>query len=352
MDPRLDEGNASQDPLAARYASLAGARLPTRLRGAVPEDLKRAVSALNAGSSARLAARWGHVLRVAQFELHEALRSKLFVFVLVLFGAGAGIASHLFLSALAAAETRAREAVAAATGVGVERVPEDLVRVELGRFLSQFVENQELAQQLVRIQPLAVFHGFVSLNLVALLVLIVSSGAIAGDLQSGAVRFILPRCDRRAWTLGKALGQALLLATGLGVGALVAGLVGQAEASHFGASGWLWLGIMSLRTWFYGMAYLGLFLGLSQLVRSALGARALALLFLIGCALGHSILSAPFVQEHLPFAAWLGWLFPANYKAALWSPSLPEQVGAAVALLAIGAVGFALGQAVFQRKDA
>lgn len=287
-----------------------------------------------------------------RFELLEALRSRLLLFLLVLYGGGAAVGSWGFLSALNKVEEQAREEVAKLSGVAIESVPKDLVKKQAGEFLARFVDDKALAEQLLQMEPLAIFYGFLSLNVVALLVLLVSAGTIATDVSTGAVRFALPRCDRVVWTAGKALGHAALLLLGLLVGALATGLMGVRIQAEFPVEGWWWLGRMALRTWCYGLAFLGLFLGVSQVVRSSMAARAASLLLLILLGVGHGVVNSGWMAAKIPFAPHLGWLFPAHHQGGLWSPHWGEKLVAVAALLVMGVAGFCAGQAVFQRRDA
>src|SRR4051812_40336801 len=107
-------------------------------------------------------------------------------------------------------------------------VPDDLVRREaLPRVIRFLVADEALQRELVWVEPLAIFYGFMALSCVAPLLLMTSGGLHAQDIASGATRFVLTRCDRLSWSLGKLLGHATLLAVGLLVGALATGAVAQ-----------------------------------------------------------------------------------------------------------------------------
>ena len=160
------------------------------------------------------------------------------------------------------------------------------------------------------------------------------------------------RCDRLTWAAGKLAGQEALLGCGLLVGALVAGLVGQLADPTFEATTWIWLVRTSFRAWIYGSAYLGIFLGLSQVSRSALGAFALGLFALIGITVARSILTSDFANARIPLLRYLALLFPAEHSDRLWSPHWGAYLSAALALFGIGALGFGAGHAVFRGRDA
>src|SRR5690606_15904717 len=157
-------------------------------------------------------------------------------------------------------------------GIPESQLPADLVREQALPMCTSLVADAGIREELLRMPPLSIFYGYMALILVALLVLVISTGTIAADLGSGAARFALFRCDRLTWATGKLLGQEALLAAGLSVGALVAGTVGALLDAGFVPETWLWLLRTSFRAWLYGSAYLGIFLGISLVSRSALKA--------------------------------------------------------------------------------
>ena len=144
----------------------------------------------------------------------------------------------------------------------------------------------------------------------------------------------------------------MLLAAGLLVGALAAGLVGVAVEDNFKAETWGWLFRTSFRAWLFGSAYLGLFSGISLISRSSLKARALALFVWIAFGIAHSIFTSDVLNQKVPGLHYLGWIFPAEHREALWSPDWGVYLPAVGALVLFGALGFASGHAIFRRRDA
>lgn len=288
---------------------------------------------------------------VARFELIEAVRSRLFLVVVGLYGAGAAIGSLVFVKIMAAAEDAARRALAASSQIPEAQVPPDLIREHALPLAAGLVRDPAIRGELLRMTPLSIFYGYMALSLVPLLVLATSAGSIAADVSSGASRFVLFRCDRLTWTAGKLVGQELLLGAGLLIGATLAGLVGLQQDPGFAAESWLWLLRASFRAWLYGSAYLGIFLGLSIVTRSALGARALALFALIASGIAHTVLASDFANAKLPGLRYLALVFPGDHQRALWSPEWASYLPAAVALLLIGTAGFGVGHYLFLRRD-
>lgn len=293
---------------------------------------------------------WRKLGVVARFELGEALRSRLVVVILSLYGAGAALGAYVFAKTLGAAERAARTALE--DSMSAHDIPDDVVRREaLPRVISAFVEDPKLREELSRIDPLALFYGLMALYLVAPLVLMTSGGAHATDLARGATRFVLTRCDRLSWALGKMLGHAALLGTGLFTGALVTAAVATGQG-RFDIGSLLWLLRAAFRAWVYGFAYLGIFAAIALCVRAPARARALSVLALFGLWLGHGLSQSEALAQRLPGLPLLSWLFPGHYQAFLWSPSWLTSSSAMLALLMIGAGAFALGHAVFARGDA
>jgi ABC-type transport system involved in multi-copper enzyme maturation permease subunit len=292
----------------------------------------------------------GRKLRaVATFELAEALRSRLVLVVLAVYGAGAALGAYVFSRALEAAESAVRDSLLGSwSGV----VPDDVVRKHaLPRVISFLVHDEALRNELLGIEPLAIFYGFMALEFVAPLVLVTSGGAHASDITSGAVRFVLPRCDRLSWSLGKFLGHAILLGLGLLVGALATGIVAEVHRG-IDAGSVFWLLRAAFRAWVYGLAYLGIFCCVSLIARQPSRARAFSVVLLFLLWAGHTACEAPLVLAQLPALQYLVWAFPAQYEKLLWSPTWLYSLPALLALLGIAAVTFALGYIGFRRADA
>jgi hypothetical protein len=289
------------------------------------------------------------VAKVARFELAEALRSRLITIVLALYGAGAALGAYLFARALAASESAVREQM---LGMSAHLVPDDVVRRQaLPKVIAFFVEDEALRQELVAVEPLAIFYGFMALSCVAPLLVMTSAGLYAYDLASGATRFVLTRCDRLAWSLGKLLGHAALLALGVLVGALATAVVAQLAAG-IDAFSILWLLRAAFRAWVYGLSYLGIFSAISLASRVPSRARALSVMVLFALWVGHSICASSYWTARVPPLALAVWLFPAEYQHRVWSPSWLESLPALLALPSLGALAFAAGFALFRRLDA
>ena len=295
------------------------------------------------------------LLLVAQFELADALRSRGVLGLLLVYLAGSVTGAAAFVSALASVEKALAAQLAVATTSKPGNITDALRDNEQFRqILGDLVGDASLVDALVAIPPMALFYGWLALTFVPALVVLSSCDTIAAELGSGSARYALARTDRLSWVLGKLTGQAALMAVGIAIGALGCWVVGFGWLAHFDAAGtaW-WLLRLGSRAWVYGFAYLGLALGVSQLVRSANGARALAIAALIAVGVGRQILGIGYIAQHYPIlSSTLLPLFPGYHAMDLWRPDLGGRGPAMVMLLALGGTFFALGHAVLVRRDA
>jgi hypothetical protein len=290
------------------------------------------------------------LVRVARFELAEALRSRLITVVVALYGAGAALGAYIFSRALEAAESAVREQMLGT--MSAHLVPGDVVRQQaLPRVIAFLVDDESLRQELVAIEPLAIFYGFMALECVAPLLLMTSAGVHARDIASGATRFVLTRCDRLAWSLGKLVGHTTLLAAGLLVGALATAMVAYLRTG-IDLQSFFWLLRAAVRAWVYGLAYLGIFSAIALGVRVPSRARALSVAALFALWVGHSICGSSYWTARVPPLALAVWLFPAEYQQRLWSPSWLASLPAMLALFGIAGAAFGAGYALFRRSDA
>ena len=292
-------------------------------------------------------------LIVALYDLLESLRSRKAVVILVLYVTTAVSGSLIFLATL----RRLASAVAEQLG-RPERPPAELLadlmeRPEYLDLIAMFARDAETAYALATVHPLALFYGWLAMSAVPLLLLFTSSSAITEDVAAGTSRFVLTRTDRTSWVLGKLIGQTGLLLVGLIAGALAALLVGTLGLPGFERSGTVVALLrMSLRAGALGFAFLGLYLGVSQLTRSVPWARALAVLAWLGTSLSGALLGSLWFRELVPAAEWVRQFTPKAHADNLWHPDPAVTVPAVLALVAFGLVTFAMGHAVFQRSDA
>jgi ABC-type transport system involved in multi-copper enzyme maturation permease subunit len=293
-------------------------------------------------------------LLVARFDLGESLRSRKAIVLLILYVAGAVLGTLLFVELLRALEIVMADALAVARTRRPGAMTETMMSsTQLRDVLEGWTGDPELAASLVTTPPIALFYGWLSMAFVPVLVVLTSAEAISGELATGSVRFSLTRVDRSAWAAGKALGQAALLAVGIGLGSIGAFIVGAIRLGSFEALPTA-LALLSYSgsALVYGLAWLSLVLGASQLTASVPGSRALA--FALITSVG---VASPLLEE---LGSELGptWLFeslrqslPSAHRIDLFRPDLFDRLPAVIALLAFGAMVFALCHQRFLRRD-
>ncbi|MFK8001635.1 MAG: ABC transporter permease subunit [Polyangiales bacterium] len=292
---------------------------------------------------------------VARFDLGESLRSRKVLVIFSLYVLGAIAASILFTELLQTIESELAEQLLVAQTDRPGTLTEALMRnSELRRVLTRLVRDPDLALSLLSMPPLALLYGWVALTFGPIFVILTASDAISGELAGGSARFALARTERSSWALGKFLGQALLLLTGILAGALASYVTGFIQLSSFPLfETALWMLRYALGAFVYGFAFLGLALGTSQLTRSVPWSRALAVLALAGVYTAAGVLGRDDVRERAPVLAdSLLQLFPSAHRLDLWRPEFADSGPAMAMLFALGLSYFFLGHIRFSRRDA
>ncbi len=286
---------------------------------------------------------------VAAFDLVESLKSRRAIVLFALYFAGALGASGIFIRVLTAIQERLEEQVG--QSVDVKQLMES---PGMGRLVGALAGDEQVAEAIVAIPPMALFYGWLAMNFVPLLVLFTSADAISGDLSSGAVRYSLFRTDRISWALGKLIGQTCLMAVGVLVGAIGCWLMGLVflDDMRVGQTA-LWLLRISGRTIVYSFSYLGMAMCASQLTRTRFRAGGLALALMFMASLGGSVIQfEPIVDISPPVFGALAKLFPSGHHLYLWHPGVLESTTAMVGLISIGLTFFFLGFWRFSTRDA
>ncbi len=221
------------------------------------------------------------------------------------------------------------------------------------RMVKSGVRNDLVYRDISGRHPAELVYAWFAFLFTPLLAVLVAGNRVADDLGSGAARYSLVRVTRLEWTLGKYVGQIVLVAASLAASALGAWLVAAFRLSGVDLPmllpamfGW------SLRAGLYALAWLGLALGVSHITRSGSRATAIGLIAVAICGAWPAILRL--------WADWCDWpwllhfdaLVPSAAKLSLWRRSfLPLMTGGAH-LLVLGCTYLMLGHAVFRRSDA
>jgi ABC-type transport system involved in multi-copper enzyme maturation permease subunit len=292
---------------------------------------------------------------IAAFDLGESLRSRKVLVFMVLYVVGAIGATLIFTEVLQEVEIAlAEQLLVARTSDPGSLTQAVMESPELLRVLSRLVRDEALARTLVAEPPIALLYHWVALAFGPIFAVLTSSDTIASEVSSGSIRFALARTDRAGWLLGKVVGQSLLLAVGLLLGAAGAWLTGFIQLGAFDgpATAWALVGY-SGTAFVYVWAHLGLALGVSQLTRSVPWSRALGLLALVSVYGIHRFLERDWVVEAVPvLSGSLRQLFPVAHRLDLWRPGLEASAPALLLLVALGASYIALGYLRFARRDA
>lgn len=290
---------------------------------------------------------------IAENELLETVRSKRVLVVALLYLGGAVAGTLLFVEFLKSVEETLSEGLGVAAPVTPGALSQSLFKSrQFLTLLTSWVGDREFAEQLVTMPPLSLFYGWMSLTFLPLMIILTAAETVSSELGTGSVRFQLLRVDRLTYSLGKLLGQTLLMLGSVVAGAGLVWLAGSFAMSNFdGVSHATWLLRLSLRAGCYGFAYVGLVVGLSHLTRSVPASRAIALLALVMLALVSSLLSALSTWGDSSWAESLSIVLPSSHKLSLLRPSLSHRLPAMVILIALGAVFFAAGFAYRRRRD-
>ena len=201
--------------------------------------------------------------------------------------------------------------------------------------------------------PVELLYAWFVFFCAPLLTVLVAGTRISDDLRSGAVRYMLVRETRLEWSLGKFLGQAIMIAFALAVSAIGASAVAFCRLPT-GIAASLFLPMLNwgLRAWVYSLSWLGLALGLSHLTRSP--GRATSLGIFAICIFGalpplmdllHTVAGWPVALTHLRM------LVPSGAEMSMWRFSAVPLVTGGFHLITLGLVYLMAGAAAFGRSD-
>ena len=290
---------------------------------------------------------------LARQELDDSIRSRRAVVMLVLYVAGAMLACNVLISALHKAEAQISHALSLKASSSTGAVTKALWESHFLRdMVMSLVGDKQVARDILALPPMAVFYGIMAFFFVTPLILLSSSSRIADEVSTGSARLVLLRTTRPAWCLGKFCGQALLLIVALLLSAAGAWCIARFRLS--GMNGWETGGAMlvcAARVWIYGLAVVGLALGVSQMTRSPGLATTLALLAWIVTAVLSGV-AGHYAGEGLR----RGWeivllLVPQSHRLDLCRSDPVRVFAASLFLVSLGLAYLFAGYAVFRRKD-
>ena len=294
------------------------------------------------------------VWTVAATECRAALRNRRAVVSTLLFVAVAGLVMYGTVSAFAAMERELLATLKLPPAEGAGSVTLALWKSPAFTRIMGHLSGGSLVFADIRGRhPILLAYAFFIFQVTPLLTLVTSASRVADDVRCGAARYWLVRTTRTEWSIGKFLGEALMLAVAMLVGALAAWGV---AAWRLAGNDWFWLlpGILdwTARAWMYAFAWLGLFCGISHLARSGGKATALSILAMLGAAAWTTMLEN-LTPEEGPFT-WLGHLdafVPGSAISLMWRRSPAVLFQGVVHLSALALFYLSLGSAVFRRRD-
>ena len=291
---------------------------------------------------------------VAVHEGLDALRSRRALVVLLLYMAAALCNMHWSINLLHRLENELATALQLPASERAGVISTALWKSKpFQRMMRQMTPNDLVLQDITGKHPAELIYAFFAFFYTPLLVVLVAGNRIAEEIGSGSVRYTIVRISRAGWSVGKFLGQTMMIGLALLLSGLGAYAVARFRLAGSGAPGLL-LNIVqwSARAWLYSFPFLGLAMGLSHLTRSASRATVLGILAITLCFV-LSILIRHFSGE----SGWramlpaIGMLLPDGYKMCLWRRSVPPLVSGGVTLVTLGFVYLLAGHACFRKRD-
>lgn len=291
----------------------------------------------------------GRIAEVARFELFDAVRSRRALVVFVLYLAAALLSVNGAITVLGKMETQLEEMLQLPSEGSRGVVSTTLWKSKRFQKAVRSVIGDSLVYEDIRGRhPAELLYAWFVFFYVPLLTVLIAGNRAADEIRCGSVRYMITRVTRLEWSLGKFVGLSVLMLSALLLGGAAAWTVtafrlsGADIPALFPAMlGW------GVKAWFSSLAWLGLALGISHLVRS--GSKATA----IGVAAIVVWTAVPrLIERFAPAAAGLTRIFPAAAEDSLWRSSFEPVASAALWLFALGIFYLAAGAAFFMRRDA
>lgn len=297
---------------------------------------------------------WAQVWRVACYEWFDALRSRRALVVLLLYMTAAVCNMNWSINLLHKLESELVTLLQLPPSEHTGVVSTTLWKSKpFQRLMKEMTQNDLVLQDITGKHPVELIYAWFAFFYTPLLVVLVAGSRIAEDLGSGAVRYVIFRISRASWTLGKFIGQALMIGFALVISGIGAYAVAKFRLAGSGTPD-LFLNMVqwSLRAWIFSFPYLGLAMGLSHLTKSAskatvMGIFAIAVCFAVAIMLRHFTADTGW-RSYLPY---LNVLVPEDHKMYMWRNSLAPLVTGTVYLTTLGCCYLLSGYAIFRRRD-
>lgn len=292
--------------------------------------------------------------RVACYEWFDALRSRRALVVLLLYMAAAVCNMHWSINLLHKLENELATVLQLPQSEQTGVVSTALWKSKpFQRIMKQMAQNDLVLHDITGKHPVELIYAWFAFFYTPLLVVLVSGSRIAEDLGSGTVRYMIFRISRISWTLGKFIGQTLMIGLALILSGIGAYAVAKIRLSGSGTPD-LCVNMLqwSMRAWIFSIPYLGLAMGLSHLTRSAskatvMGIVAVTVCFVLSLLLRHFTTDIGW-RAYLPY---LSMLTPEEHKMYLWRNALAPLVTGSAYLVTLGFCYLLIGYAFFRKRD-
>ena len=292
--------------------------------------------------------------RVACYEWFDALRSRRALVVLLLYMAAAVCTMNWSINILHKMETELATLLQLPASDRTGVVSTALWKSKpFQNLMREVTQNDLVLHDITGKHPVELIYAWFAFFYAPLLVVLVAGNRIAEDLGSGVVRYAIFRTSRASWSLGKFIGQALMIGLALVLSGFGAYAVAKYRLAGSGTPD-MFLHILqwSLRAWVFSFPYLGLAMGLSHLTKSAskatvMGIIAITVCFAVTIMLRHFTADTGW-RSYLPY---LNVLVPEDHKMYLWRNSLAPLVTGTLYLMTLGFCYLLAGYAVFRKRD-
>lgn len=293
------------------------------------------------------------IWNVATYEVMEAIRSKRVLVLSLLYLGGAVVGSYMFVNILQGIEDVVADSLAGKGSAEPGAVTEAMLASDDFRsLLGSLLGDDDIAAEVATLPPLAVFYGWLALAFAPVIVTLTAADTVSGELASGSIRFQLLRVSRAAYSLGKLLGQSLLMVSSIFLGGAAVLAVGAANLPNIDlAETGIWILRLSARACVFGFAYVGLVVGVSHTTRSVPLARGLSLVALMAMGALSMVLGFAFFEDSGVIVSALRAMLPGSHQLELWQPGATQRLTTLLWLCTLGAFYFGSGYLFRLRRD-
>jgi len=290
---------------------------------------------------------------VARYELADAVRSKRAALTIILYVAGAIVAMNGFINVLKRLESQLVKTLGINIVDSAGVVTDSLWRsVHFRNMMIGLVGDKELAIDLLNIPPIALMYGWLAFTFTPMLVILTASPRIADEIATGSVRYVIQRCSRAAWSLGKFTGQVGLVILGLTLSAITAWTTVRFRLNVMDtwATSRAFI-IFAAKAWIYSFTFVGLATGVSHLSRTANQATIFG--FLAWFILSVINIAAKFNAGEGIRMIWylVEIVLPEGHRMNLWSLDPLSVICASSFVITLGLCYWSAGYMYFRNRD-